>query len=143
MKKSINCLNLPNMELTVCMIDDDLVSQFASRYCIEQANTNCRIITCDNAEEGLDLFADLLHGEKDVPDILFLDLVMQGMDGWEFLDTLKQMTDRPLRTDIYILSAFTNSKDRLRAKEHPMVQGYFDKPLTKDTVNRIFLAKIS
>ncbi|MGB5666382.1 MAG: response regulator [Maribacter sp.] len=131
------------MELTVCMIDDDLVSQFASRYCIEQSNANCRIIKCDNAEEGLHLFADLLQGEKDVPDILFLDLVMQGMDGWEFLDTLKNMTDRPLRTDIYILSAFTNSKDRLRAKEHPMVQGYFDKPLSKDTVNRIFLAKIS
>lgn len=97
---------------------------------------------CDNAEMGLNLFSDLFQEGKDFPDILFLDLVMDGMDGWEFLDALKQITEWPIRTDIYILSAFTNAKDRTRAKEHPMIQGYFDKPLSKDTVNRIFLEKM-
>ena len=130
------------MELIVCIIDDDMVSQFASSYCIEQSSVKCRIIMCDNAEMGLNLFSDRLQGGKDVPDILFLDLVMDGMDGWEFLDKLKHITEWPIRTDIYILSAFTNAKDRTRAKEHPMIQGYFDKPLSKDTVNRIFLEKM-
>ena len=130
------------MELTVCIIDDDMVSQFASSYCIEQSNVKCRIIMCDNAQMGLNLFSDLFQGGKDLPDILFLDLVMDGIDGWEFLDTLKHITKWPIRTDIYILSAFANSKDRTRAKEHPMVQGYFDKPLSKDTINRIFLEKM-
>ncbi|MGB5818475.1 MAG: response regulator [Saonia sp.] len=129
------------MELTVCIIDDDLVSQFASRYCIEQSNTNCSIITCDNATEGLDIFSDRYNNRKDIPDILFLDLVMQGMDGWEFLDKLKCISEGRQKTDIYILSAFTNSKDRARAKEHPMVQGYFDKPLSKSIVDRILLSK--
>ena len=130
------------MELTVCIIDDDMVSQFASSYCIEQSTVKCRIIMCDNAEMGLNLFSDLLQGGKDDPDILFLDLVMPGIGGWEFLDKLKHITEWPLRTDIYILSAFANTKDRTRAKEHPMIQGYFDKPLSKDTLNRIFLEKM-
>ena len=119
-----------------------MVSQFASSYCIEQSSVKCRIIICDNAEMGLNLFSDLFQGGKDVPDILFLDLVMDGIDGWEFLDRLKHITTWPIRTDIYILSAFANTKDRTRAKEHPMIQGYFDKPLSKDILNRIFLEKM-
>ena len=119
-----------------------MVSQFASSYCIEQSTAKCKIIMCDNAEMGLNLFSDLLLGGKDVPDILFLDLVMDGIDGWEFLDRLKHITKWPIRTNIYILSAFANTKDRTRAKEHPMIQGYFDKPLSKDTLNRIFLEKM-
>jgi len=72
----------------------------------------------------------------------FLDLVMDWIDGWEFLDQLKHSTQWPIRTDIYNLSAFANSKDRTRAKEHPMIQGYFDKMLSKDALNRIFLEKL-
>ena len=130
------------MELTVGIIDDDLVSQFATRYCIEQSSTKCNIIVCDDAETGLSLFSDPSQEGKNVPDVLFLDLGMQGMDGWEFLDKLKLIAGWPQKTDIYILSAFTNTKDRVRAKEHPMIQGFFDKPLSKGSVDSIFPAKI-
>ena len=118
------------MELKVLIIDDDLVSQFASRYCIEQSISNCRTIVYDTAEAVLNMFADPLHNEEDVPDLLFLDLVMRGMDGWELQ-----------KTDIYILSAFSNSKDRARAKGHPMIKGHFDKPLSKSIMDKILHSK--
>lgn len=130
------------MELNVCIIDDDLVSQFASRYSIEQSNNQCRIITCDNAEEGLDTFNHLLQQNREVPDIVFLDLQMGDMDGWEFLEKFKSIPEWPKTTDIYILSSFTNSKDRARAKEHPMIQGYFDKPLSKKDVDKILVPRV-
>lgn len=145
----MNSINSPcfnqlslNMEWTVCIIDDDLVSQFASVYCIEQANANCKILTCESAQEGLDLFATRLNDKKALPDILFLDLVMPGMDGWEFLDKVKLITDGLQMMDIYILSAFANSKDRERAKHHPMIRGYFDKPLSKSILEKILLPKM-
>ncbi|MGI9550469.1 MAG: response regulator [Aurantibacter sp.] len=130
------------MDWTVCIIDDDLVSQFATVYCIEQANKNCSILTCDSAQEGLDLLSTLFSEKKALPDILFLDLVMPGMDGWEFLDRIKHITDWREKMDIYILSAFANSSDRDRAKEHPLIQGYFDKPLSRGILEKIFLPKI-
>ncbi|MCM4171998.1 response regulator [Arenibacter sp. TNZ] len=129
------------MELTVCIIDDDLVSQFASRYCIEQSISNCRTIVCDTAEEVLNMFADPLNNGDVVPDLIFLDLVMKGMDGWEFLDRLKSGNKVIQKTDIYILSGFVNSNDRARAKEHPMVKGHFDKPLSKSIVEKILHSK--
>ena len=129
------------MELKVLIIDDDLVSQFASRYCIEQSISNCRTIVYDTPEAVLNMFADPLHNEEDVPDLLFLDLVMRGMDGWEFLEKLKIGTNALQKTDIYILSAFANSNDRARAKGHPMIKGHFDKPLSKSIMDKILHSK--
>lgn len=136
----LNQINL-NMEWTVCIIDDDLVSQFASVYCIEQTKVKCKILTCESALEGIELFSSRLKENKNLPDILFLDLVMPEMDGWEFLERIKPITDGLHKIDIYILSAFANSKDRERAKHHPMIQGYFDKPLSKSILEKIFHPK--
>lgn len=130
------------MELTICIIEDDLVSRFASVYSLEQANLNCRILTCNSAAEGLELFSTRLNDKKTLPDIIFLDLVMPEMDGWEFLDQLKRNFNNLQKTDIYILSAFANSKDRERAKHHPMIRGYFDKPLSKSILDKIFSPKL-
>ena len=132
----------PDMEPTVCIIDDDLVSQFATVYCIEQVDLNCRIVTCDSAAEGLELFSTRSKAKETLPDIVFLDLAMPGMDGWQFLERLKQIGDAWQKIDIYILSAFANSKDRERAKHHPMIQGYFDKPLSKSVLEKIFAPKL-
>jgi len=129
------------MELKVCIIDDDLVSQFASRYCVEQSISNCRTIVCDTAEEVLNMFAHPFNNEEDVPDLIFLDLVMNGMDGWEFLDKIKTGSKALQKSEIYILSAFSNSKDRTRAKEHPMIKGHFDKPLSRSIVDKIIQSK--
>jgi len=65
---------------------------------------------------------------------------MPGLSGWGFLDRLKAMQGNLAQMDIYILSAFSNSQDREMAKWHPMVKGYYDKPLTKSVLKRIFLA---
>ena len=130
------------MKLTVCIIDDDLVSQFATRYSIEQCGYPCSVITCDGVEDCLETFDTLLEQNREVPDIVLLDLVMGDMSGWDFLERFSQIPDWPKETAIYILSAFTNSKDRARAKEHPLIQGYFDKPLTNNDVEDIFSSKV-
>lgn len=99
------------------------------------------MVNCDSAEIGLKMYIDRVRERKGIPDIILLDLIMPNMDGWKFLEELGAVPDHPKRTDIYILSAFTNSKDRKRAMEHPFVKGYFDKPLSKNNVESIFVQK--
>jgi len=128
---------------TICIIDDDMVSQFASRYCLKQFDDDFDVVTCDSAEDGLELCQDLLKHSKKLPDIIFLDLTMDGMDGWDFIDNLKDLAEGHPQPTIFILSAFTNAKDRAKAKHHTMIAGYFDKPLTKTNLRRVFQAKPS
>ncbi len=130
------------MQRNICIIDDDLVSQFATRYCIEQYGETFSISTCANAEEGLAMLSNLITANEELPDIIFLDLVMGDMDGWEFLDNLQRLAKGKRKPEIYILSAFSNSKDRAIAKENPLIEGYMDTPLSRTSLDKIFSVKI-
>ena len=130
------------MNRTIWIIDDDLVSQFATRYCIEQYDEVFSIETFENAEAGLVAASELKAKKKPLPHIIFLDLIMDNMNGWEFIDNLLLLADGMVLPDIYVLSAFVRAKDSEIAKKHQVVSGYFDKPITRMGLNKIFTNKV-
>lgn len=122
----------------VWIIDDDLVSQFATNYKIEQSFKNCQVIGHSGPLDGLAFLRECQNGNGRLPDILLLDLVMPGMDGWSFLRELKKMGGPAKRIEVYLLSAFDSQNDRSTAKGHPMIKGFFNKPLTRANADRIY-----
>jgi CheY-like chemotaxis protein len=124
--------------MNIWIIDDDLVSRFATQYAVQQSSTEAHIKIFESAVKVLALIQEESFRGSDLPDILLLDLVMPEMDGWEFLEELKKLGKEKKTLRIYILSAFARYKDRILAKEHPFVFGYFDKPLSKINANSIF-----
>ncbi|MBO0342326.1 MAG: response regulator [Bacteroidota bacterium] len=125
------------MKLTTLIIDDDLVSQFATRYCIQQSHGDFNIVTCSSGEEGIQACFSSVEESDRLPDIIFLDLVMDGMNGWEFLENLKNLFKEHELPSVYVLSAFTNSSDRAIAKDHGLIAGYVDKPLSRSYLEKI------
>lgn len=125
------------MNSLVYIIDDDLVSQFATQYRIKQSIDNCMFINFDSAQEGLRAFTDQLTDGEQLPDILILDLKMPEMDGWEFLKEFSNIHRPTMPTDIYVLSSFANKEVWRKAAEHPLVKECFNKPMTKMDVEKI------
>jgi len=125
------------MKLTTFIIDDDLVSQFATRYCIQQSHGNFDIVTCSSGEEGINACLSSIEEHDRLPDIIFLDLVMDGMNGWDFLENLQTLFKKHEPPSVYVLSAFTNAKDRAIAKGHGLIAGYIDKPLSRSYLEKI------
>ncbi|GGW24375.1 response regulator [Arenibacter certesii] len=123
---------------TVWIIDDDLVSQFAMTYKIEQSNENYHVEIFNSAEKALAMIKVCEKTLKDMPNIILLDLVLPGLSGWDFLRELEDIQGHTDDLEIYIVSAFTNSMDRKLAEDHPLVIGYFNKPLNKVNVDQIF-----
>ena len=105
------------MPFTICIIDDDLVSQFATRYCVQQYFTDLDIVACDSGEEGLSFCSGFFEDKKQLPDIIFLIILPK----------------------VFVLSAFVNANDRAVAKKHPLISGYFDKPLSRNHLQGIFI----
>ena len=125
------------MKLTTFIIDDDLVSQFATRYCIQQSQREFDIVTCSSGEEGVQACFNFVEKSNRLPDIIFLVLVMDGMSGWDFLENLKNLFKEHKLPSVYVLSAFTNAKDRTIAKDHGLIAGYVDKPLSRSYLEKI------
>ncbi len=125
------------MKLTTCIIDDDMVSQFATRYCIQQSPGDFEIMTCSSGEEGLKTCLGFVEEHGKLPDIIFLDLVMDGMNGWNFLENLQSLFKEHPLPSVYVLSAFTNTSDRAIAKDHQLISGYITKPLSRSYLQKI------
>ncbi|HDZ14252.1 hypothetical protein LCGC14_1121820 [marine sediment metagenome] len=127
------------MEIPILwLIDDDVICRYACNYKLEQSGKKFEIIGHSSAFEGLTSLAAFLHENKKLPDIILLDLNMPGMDGWSFIEEIEKMGDTVSKIQIYILTSFTNLNDRKIAQQHPLIKGFFRKPLSLANVEVIF-----
>ncbi|MDC6389590.1 response regulator [Maribacter sp. PR1] len=124
--------------LLAWIIDDDLVAQYTATYKIQQSNSEFRVICHDSVELALDALKNAVQDKNSVPEIVLLDLSFPNKGGWYFLEELERLGPELFAIKIYIISAFTNSRDRAIAALHPSVKGYFDKPLTAVDFTEVF-----
>lgn len=119
--------------MKVFFIDDDESVNMYHRIIVEQYGGFDDYSFFENPIKALDALAQL--SEEEYPNALFLDINMPPIDGWDFLDELKE---RNLRVPIVsILSTSMNPHDQIRGEEHPMVKYFQSKPLTIEFLERV------
>ena len=118
---------------SILLVDDSDADNYFHQLLLEQVGIARQIIACTSALKALDYLVAALEGEHPMPEIIFLDINIPSVDGWEFLNHYSRCLNKDQRTaDIYMLSTSTDPKDRERANEHPLITGYLTKPLEKD-----------
>ncbi|NER17158.1 response regulator [Spongiivirga citrea] len=124
-----------------CIIDDDnLYLKIVSRI-IESKDLCKEIVIFKNGKEAIDHFSSIVQQPeaKRVPDVIFLDLNMPVMDGWEFLEEfLKINADVRKRITLYVVSSSIDPRDINRAKSFDTVEDYLVKPLSIDALKKVF-----
>ncbi|TGL55586.1 response regulator [Leptospira kemamanensis] len=109
----------------VFLIEDDLVTTFLIKTLMEKFSFASEIITFSNGDVAL----HTLQNSETYPDLLFLDLNMPVMDGWQFLEEIQNRS--PLSNiPTYILTSSIDPLDRSRSTQFPNVKGYLVKPLS-------------
>ncbi|MGI4738019.1 MAG: response regulator [Janthinobacterium lividum] len=110
------------------LIDDDQISLYLAEQVLRLVDFTTDIRPFSNAEAALhDLLAQL---PTQAPKVIFLDLNMPGMDGWEFLQALEpHVAVLQNRCHIYILTSSLVLADTARAQDYPLVAGVLYKPL--------------
>ena len=118
------------------VVDDDPINNMVSQYMIAHVAPTASIQLFNNPEEALASIRDEYSKQAAfAKTILFLDINMPTMSGWEFLDALSSFPQELVSSFlIFMLSSSIDPKDTQSAESHPLVQGYFSKPLNRETL---------
>ncbi|PIQ21382.1 MAG: response regulator [Cytophagales bacterium CG18_big_fil_WC_8_21_14_2_50_42_9] len=122
---------------TVLVVDDEDNWCFVIKRILQKAGVGNQIWTACNGLEALEKLKTISATGEKLPELIFLDLKMPVMDGFEFLKEATQSVELNLsQTRIFILSSSSLSKDKERANAYP-IAGFISKPLTQDILNDI------
>ena len=122
------------------LIDDDPMSNFISIRVLENSLGEVHIDDFTVPEEGLEFIKSRhSHIPSDGKTILFLDINMPTLSGWEFLEAF-ELLDESIKECyiIFILSSSVNLNDVNIAKANPLVVDFIEKPLNNASLLKIF-----
>ncbi|GAB3332076.1 response regulator [Marivirga atlantica] len=124
MLKQINC---------VLLVDDDEATNFINQMVIEESCCAEKIVVRESGFEALEYLTSTENGEHPQPDLIFLDINMPGMDGFEFLEEYEKLTtEQKGKHVVVMLTTSVNPDDKDRAAKFKEVDQFMHKPLTSE-----------
>lgn len=124
----------------VLLIDDDEPTNFLNERILKKMGCANRIRAMQTAEEALDSLTtgDRSEDRRDLcsqPDLIFLDINMPGLSGWDFLEEYKRLPiPEEEKAVIVMLTSSFNPDDRNKALSMDEVAEFESKPLTVKAV---------
>lgn len=106
------------------------MQQWLNERIIHSIDKSIEIYSYANAEIALN---DLI-AFKIKPDVVFLDINMPVMDGWEFLEDL---SSKEINIPIYMLTSSIDKNDNEKSKKYSTVIGFLNKPLKQEKLESI------
>jgi len=125
-------------DLKFILVDDDDLTNLIHDMTLKDAlGEKVLVETFVKPEEALE-FIQNTYTENSDPTILFLDINMPGINGWEFLERYEKFSPAvKSRINIYILSSSVDPRDVRRAEENKNVLGFLSKPLSAENISSI------
>ena len=120
------------------LVDDNPDDNFFHERVILKSNAANFVIAKQSGQEALEYLKNKhLHIDKH-PDLIFTDINMPGMNGWEFLEEYKKL-DKSLQgmAIVIMLTTSDNPEDKKRAIASNVSLDFKTKPLTKAMLEEI------
>lgn len=122
------------------IVDDDTLNNYITKILLKKSFEGVHVNDFTNPENGLDFMkSEPSHHPPEAKTILLLDINMPVLSGWEYLDAF-ELLDGSIKDqyEIYILSSSVDPGDVQRAKNHPLVKDFMEKPLNKEVLVKRF-----
>ncbi len=134
--RNIQTLVAESRYSTVMLIDDNTIDTFIHKKLVESHRFSERIQSYLDAREALEFLKNA--PESEWPELILLDIMMPGMDGFEFLDAFANLDrGQKERIKVILLSTSESFKDLNRANKNSLVRKFLNKPLTPEMLNAI------
>jgi CheY-like chemotaxis protein len=124
---------------TVWIIDDDPISRLLIKKTLERTNLFNSYREFNDGSEFISELTETENSGFDEPDLILLDINMPQKDGWEVLDFIDKQGISFNKSHMVLLSSSINPKDKTKAFSYDSIQGYLQKPLSKEDIENLNL----
>lgn len=122
----------------VLVIDDDQINNIIFEKLSMITDFAEEVITCISAVDGLDYLQNIQKNNEEPPKLIFLDIRMPIVSGWEFLERFEPFKEPYFKdTFIYMLTSSSDQSDVNKAKNFSIVNDYIVKPLSVEALVEI------
>lgn len=120
---------------TCLVIDDNYIDNLVTRRLLELTNFAENIILTESPADAIE---SLRNGDI-LPNVIFLDIRMPLMDGFEFMQEFEKLNINKKDIKVYLLSSSLDPIDIQRSSENEYITQLIHKPLTKQILEGIAL----
>lgn len=123
----------------VMLIDDNEIDNLINQKMIEASNLAEHVFTHTGARGAIEFLKNIqqLSGSF-LPEIIFLDIDMPLMDGFQFLEEFEKLSDNVKNNcGVVMLTSSINPQDLNKAKKSAYVKKYINKPLSAEVLESL------
>jgi CheY-like chemotaxis protein len=129
MSKKLNC---------ILLVDDNPDDNFFHERVIKKTNAAEFVVAKQTGMDALNYLKSKKGKENPHPDLIFLDINMPGMNGWEFLEEYRKLDEEfKSKAIVVMLTTSDNPDDKDKAKTMKIASDFKTKPLTKEMLEEI------
>lgn len=125
----------------VMLIDDNEIDNLINQKMIEAANLTEHIYIHTGGRSAIEFLKNMEKIHSDInrvlPQVVFLDIDMPLMDGFQFLDEFDKLSEKTkAECSIVMLTSSINPQDVDKSKKYDYVKRYINKPLSQENLEK-------
>lgn len=121
----------------VLLVEDDPITIMVCERIMKMTSFAEKVTSCQNGKMALSYLLSV-KDKAQLPKVIFLDINMPVMNGWDFLIELDKVKSGFEEVpQIFLLSSTIDPEDYTKAKDFSLVKGFISKPLSKEALDRI------
>ena len=124
------------------LLDDNELDNFINQKIIEANHFASKVYVNTGSKSALEFLNNLSISSTETatifPEIIFVDLNMPMMDGFQFIENLKSKMPGSVKgLKLVILTSSVNPEDKKKASDISLDITFFNKPLTKEMLDQL------